>query len=71
MLWLAPVVGAAVGLYGAKKSSDAAKQAQSDRNDAVGAQYEYDKQAWQMQKDAAIADREFAVQEIEQRSKNE
>ena len=69
--WLAPVVGGAIGLYGAKKSSDAAKQAQSDRNDAVGAQYEYDKQAWQMQKDAAIADREFAVQEIEQRAKNE
>ena len=45
MLWLAPVVGAAVGLYGAKKSSDAAKQAQSDRNAAVSAQYEYDKQA--------------------------
>ena len=63
-LWLAPVVGAAVGLYGAKKSSDAAKQAQSDRNNAVSAQFEYDKQAWQMQKDAALADREFAVQEI-------
>ena len=71
MLWLAPVVGAAVGLYGAKKSSDAAKQAQSDRNKAVSAQYEYDKEAWQMRKDAAIADRAFAVQEIEQRAKNE
>jgi len=69
--WLAPVIGGAVGLYGAKKSSDAAKQAQSDRNDAVGAQYEYDKQAWQMQKDAAIADREYAVKEIEMRAKQE
>ena len=69
--WLAPVIGGAVGLYGAKKSSDAAKQAQSDRNEAVGAQYEYDKQAWQMQKDAAIADREYAVQEIEMRAKQE
>ena len=29
-VWLAPVVGAAVGLYGAKKSSDAAKDAQQD-----------------------------------------
>ena len=70
-VWLAPVVGAAVGLYGAKKSSDAAKDAQQDRNEAVGAQYEYDKQAWQMQKDAAIADREYAVQEIEMRAKQE
>ena len=47
---VAPLVGAAVGLYGAKKSSDAAKQAQGDRNAAVDAQFEYDKQAWQTPK---------------------
>ena len=70
-VWLAPVIGAAVGLYGAKKSSDAAKQAQSDRNDAVDAQYRYDKEAWQMAKDAAIADRAFAVKEIEMRAQQE
>ena len=70
-VWLAPVIGAAVGLYGAKKSSDAAKQAQSDRNQAVDAQYRYDKEAWQMAKDAAIADREFAVKEIEMRAQQE
>ena len=69
--WLAPVIGGVVGLYGANKTKNAAKQAQQDRNDAVNAQYEYDKEAWQMQKDAAIADRAFAVQEIEQRAKNE
>ena len=69
--FIAPVVGGLVGLYGAKKSSNAAKQAQSDRNDAVNAQFKYDKQAWKMQKNAAIADREFAVKEIEQRAKNE
>ena len=40
------LVGAAVGLYGAKKSSDAAKDAQQARNDATSAQYDYDKQAW-------------------------
>ena len=43
------LVGGAVGLFGAKQSSNAAKQAQSERNDATQAQYEYDVQAWQMQ----------------------
>ena len=66
-----PIIGAAVGLYGANKSANAAKQAQSDRNEAVDQQYKYDVQAWQMQKDAAIADREYAVREIEERARQE
>lgn len=65
------LVGGAVGLFGAKKSSDAAKQAQSERNDATQAQYEYDVQAWQMQKEAAIAKRDYAVKEIEMRAQQE
>tara|TARA_Y100000114_G_scaffold152144_1_gene170009 strand:+ start:462 stop:1346 length:885 start_codon:yes stop_codon:yes gene_type:complete len=66
-----PIIGAAVGLYGANKSANAAKQAQSERNEAVDQQYKYDVQAWQMQKDAAIADREYAVREIEERARQE
>ena len=66
-----PIIGAAVGLYGANKSANAAKQAQSERNEAVDQQYEYDVQAWQMQKEAAIADREYAVQEIQERARQE
>ena len=54
-----------------QRKADAAKQAQSDRNQAVDAQYRYDKEAWQMAKDAAIADREFAVKEIEMRAQQE
>ena len=65
------LVGAAVGLYGAKKSSDAAKDAQQARNDATSAQYDYDKQAWQMQKDAAIAKRDYAVREVEMKAEAE
>ena len=68
---IAPIVGAAVGIYGANKQANAQRDAQQSRNDATAAQYEYDKQAWQMQKDAAIADREYAVQEIEMRAKQE
>ena len=65
------LIGGAVGLYGAKKSSDAAKEAQQNRNDATDAQYQYDVQAWQMQKEAAIAKRDYAVKEIEMRAQQE
>ena len=65
------IVGAAVGLYGAKKSSDASRDAQQARNDATNAQYKYDVEAWQMQKDAAIAKRDYAVREVEMKAEAE
>ena len=65
------LVGAAVGIYGAKKSSDAAKSAQNARNEATNAQYKYDVEAWQMQKDAAIAKRDYAVREVEMKAEAE
>ena len=65
------IIGAGVALYGAKKSSDAAKSAQNARNDATNAQYKYDVEAWQMQKDAAIAKRDYAVREVEMKAEAE
>ena len=65
------LIGAGVALYGAKKSSDAAKSAQQSRNDATNAQYKYDTEAWQMQKDAAIAKRDYAVREVEMKAEAE
>ena len=65
------LVGGALGLYGAKKSSDAAKDAARTQNEATESQYQYDMQAWEMQKQAAIADREFAVQEIQAKAEQE
>jgi len=65
------LIGAGVALYGAKKSSDAAKDAQQSRNDATNAQYKYDTEAWQMQKDAAIAKRDYAVREVEMKAEAE
>jgi len=65
------IIGAGVALYGAKKSSDAAKDAQQSRNDATNAQYKYDTEAWQMQKDAAIAKRDYAVREVEMKAEAE
>ena len=65
------IIGAGVALYGAKKSSDAAKSAQNARNEATNAQYKYDVEAWQMQKDAAIAKRDYAVREVEMKAEAE
>ena len=66
-----PIIGGALGLYGAHKSSQSAKEAARTQNEATEAQYQYDMQAWEMQKQAAIADREFAVQEIQKKAEQE
>ena len=42
------LIAGAVGLYGAKKSSDAAKDAQRANNAAAAAQYKYNVQRWEM-----------------------
>ena len=68
---IAPIVGAAVGIYGANKQANAAKSAQQTRNDATAAQYEYDKEKWAMDKQQMLANREFKVREIEERARAE
>ena len=68
---IAPIVGAAVGIYGANKQANAAKSAQQSRNDATDAQYEYDKEKWAMDKQQMLANREFKVREIEERARAE
>ena len=65
------IVAAGVGLYGAHKSSQSAKQAAQTQNAQTESQYKYDMQAWEMQKKAAIADRDFAVQEIQMKAQQE
>ena len=68
---IAPIVGAAVGIYGANKQANAAKSAQQERNNATDAQYEYDKEKWAMEKQQMLANREFKVKEIEERARQE
>ena len=68
---IAPIVGAAVGIYGANKQANAAKSAQQERNNATEAQYEYNKERWEMDKQKMLADREFKVREIEERARQE
>ena len=68
---IAPIVGAAVGIYGANKQANAAKNAQQERNNATEAQYQYNKERWAMDKEKMLADREFKVKEIEERARQE
>ena len=68
---IAPIVGAAVGIYGANKQANAASSAQAERNNATAAQHEYNKEKWEMDKQKMLADRDFAVQEIEKRAREE
>ena len=68
---IAPIVGAAVGIYGANKQANAAKDAQQERNNATEAQYQYNKERWAMDKEKMLADREFKVREIEERARQE
>ena len=68
---IAPIVGAAVGIYGANKQANAAKSAQQERNNATEAQYEYNKEKWAMEKQQMLANREFKVKEIEERARQE
>ena len=68
---IAPIVGAAVGIYGANKQANAAKDAQQERNNATEAQYQYNKERWEMDKQKMLADRDYKVQEIEERARQE
>ena len=66
---IAPIVGAAVGIYGANKQANAAKSAQQERNNATEAQYQYNKERWAMDKEKMLADLEFKVKEIVDRAR--
>ena len=68
---LPALIGAAVGIYGASKQASAAKSAQQERNNATEAQYQYNKERWNMDKQKMLADRDFIIREIEERARQE
>ena len=67
----APIIGGAIGLFGAQKEAKAAESAQEAQNEAAKKQYEYNVQRWEMDKQKMLADREYKVQEIEERARQE
>ena len=68
---IAPIVGLGLQLYGGRKQEQAARGAADTQNAATEAQYQYDLEAWDMAKQSAIAKRNYAVEEIEQRARQE
>ena len=69
--FIAPIVGLGLQVYSGRKQQRAAENAAETQNEATEAQYQYDKEAWEMAKQSAIAKRNYAVQEIEERARQE
>ena len=69
--FIAPIVGLGLQVYGGRKQEQAARGAADTQNAATEAQYQYDLEAWDMAKQSAIAKRNYAVEEIEQRARQE
>ena len=75
MAWIGYALGAAVGVVGniiggSKQASAARKQANA-QNAATDRQLRYDTQLWEMNQEHMIANRDFAVKEIEAKARNE
>ena len=69
--FIAPIVGLGLQIYGGNKQKQAANQAAQAQNEGTEAQYQYDLAAWEMAKESAIAKRDYAVQEIEEKARQE
>ena len=69
--FIAPIVGLGLQVYAGRKQEKAAKGAAETQNAATEAQYQYDLEAWDMAKQSAIAKRNYAVQEIEEKARQE
>ena len=69
--FIAPIVGLGLQVYGGRKQEQAARGAAETQNAATEAQYQYDVEAWDMAKQSAIAKRNYAVQEIEEKARQE
>ena len=69
--FIAPLVGLGLQIYGGNKQKQAANQAAQAQNEGTEAQYQYDLAAWEMAKESAIAKRNYAVQEIEEKARQE
>lgn len=69
--FIAPIVGLGMQVYAGRKQERAATDAANTQNAATEAQYQYDLEAWDMAKQSAIAKRNYAVQEIEEKARQE
>ena len=64
-------ISAVGSLIGGSKAASAAKQQAQASNDATQRQYEYDIEKWKLDRESIIANRDFAIQEIATKERNE
>ena len=73
--WVAPVIGGALSLggslIGGNRAASAARDQAEMQNQATQRQYEYNLQAWEMDKDKIRADRQYAYNEIATKARND
>tara|TARA_B100000945_G_C20422026_1_gene618535 strand:+ start:84 stop:959 length:876 start_codon:yes stop_codon:yes gene_type:complete len=68
---ISAIVGGVFSFIGGRQQANAAAAAQKAQNEAAEKQYEYNVQRWEMDKQKMLADREYKVQEIEERARQE
>lgn len=73
--WFFPLLGAAVSIGGSviagNKQAASEKAAAEENNEATERRYEYDVKGWEMDAQSIVANRDFAIQEIQTKAKNE
>ena len=65
------VASIATNIIGGSKAASAARQQAEKQNEATDRQLEYDTEMWEMKKQQLASQRDFAVQEIEAKARNE
>ena len=69
--WWAAGISLVGGLIGGSKSASAAKSQANAQNAATNAKYGYDLAKWDMDKDKLLADRQYAIDVIQAKERNE
>ena len=70
--WLIPAAVTVIGsVVGGNRAADAAEEQAELNNEATERQYEYDTELWQMTQDRIQADRQYAIDEIQVKERNE
>jgi len=68
---IAGAVSVGAAIYGANKQEKAAKEQANLQNEATERQHQYDLELWDMTKERILDDRQYAVEEIALKAKNE
>ena len=69
--WIGAAIGIGASIFGGMKASSAAKKNARAQNEAAQRQFEYNTDLWEMSKDKLTADRDYLIDSIEIKKRNE